>query len=700
MNAAEIAQLFHGKRSGNSWMALCPCHDDKQASLSISQGDKGAVVFCHVCGKSATPDILATVDLKMTDLFDTEGTPAMLKLGSIVSDYRYIGLDGNPVMRVTRHSPKTFRQWRPDGGGGWLAGVEGVKKVLYRLPELKGNSVVFVVEGEKDVDRLSDIGVVATCNVGGASTWSTDYVQQLIAVGVERVVVLSDNDAAGKKHAHEIAESSFNAGLKVKLMALDGLPDKGDVSDWLDAGHSKDDLFSLVKSTEVYIPSPKSTTDTITAVEQTLIGIVLRKTDYFPPLHADEFSSVLHRCIWQGIRDMYESDGLVMMSALAHEIRERWVKLSPTLDPITYLTSCMDISSGGEGEAENAVTTLAKQVRNFGRAAQVKKIGAELMASGMSPDEAQAKLDELPGPLTGAIYDPADNWLNIQKRWKTGVYLKTGFWQLDELTQGFSLGDLTIIAGRTSHGKTAFAKSCQRRLAQNHIKTEYITLEETADSITRRHISEGSEVPNYKIKAGPPTLTEQEFELCENEVIKLQELDFTVTALDTISSLDEDTVVGCIANSEASVIFLDHIQKVNTRGESRAYGIERVLNRFHSIGIKQNKCIVVLWQFNREMDKEGRRPVLGDMRDSGSAEIAGRMIWLLCWPKKLMLDPKELDVIDPYAYEVNVAKYSDGGTGLIELRFDFTTGGFSDIVPKPAQNVVDFSQAAGLTDTF
>jgi len=692
MNAYEVAQLFKAKKSGNSWMAICPCHDDKQASLSISKGTKGTVVFCHVCGKDATPSILAAVDLNLSDLFDSETAVQTYKLGPIVGDYRYIGLDGKPVMRVTRHSPKTFRQWRPDGDGSWLPGVEGVKKVLYRLPELKGSEVAFIVEGEKDVENLAKIGVLATCNVGGASTWSDEYAQQLVDLGIKRVIVIPDNDAAGMKHAREVADSCFVAGMRVKILVLEGLPEKGDVSDWLETGHTKDDLFLAVKGAAVYVPNPKTAVDTITVVEMALIGSVLRSSDYVPQLHSDEFSSASHRCIWQGIRDMYDAEGVVMMSALAHEIRERWFKLTPTVDIITYLTSCMD---SVDTESKNqSVKMLANQVRDFGRKATVKRVGAELMAAGMTPDQARAKLDELPGPLTGAIYDPAENWLNIQNRWKSGVFLKTGWWELDDVIQGLSLGDLTIIAGYTSHGKTAFCKALQRRLAANHVKTQYITLEETSDAMTRRHIAEGSDVAIWKIKAGPPALTEQEFELCDNEVTNIQELDLNITALDTISSLDADTVVGCVANSEAKVIFIDHIQKVQTRGDSRAYGIENVLNRLHGIGIQQNKCIVVLWQFNRDMDKEGRRPRMSDMRDSGAAEIAGRLIMLLCWPTQLNLPEKEHDIIDPYDYEIDVAKNSDGGKSRIHLRFDMKVGSFADVMTKPPQNVVDFTHAA------
>jgi len=691
MTAQDVAHRFDAKRTGNSWSAKCPSHDDNVASLSISQGEKGVVVYCHVCGKGATAEILSMVNLKMTDMFDTEAANVS-KVGPIIADYRYIGLDGQPVLRVTRHTPKTFRQWRPDGGGGWIAGVEGVQKVLYHLPELKGCDAVFVVEGEKDVDELTGRSIPATCNVGGASVWSVNYVNQMKEVGIKRVIVIPDNDAAGRKHAQEVADTCLDAGLKVKVLTLPGLDDKGDVSDWFTQGNVKDDLYALVKATEEYKKPLKSYTETITIVERSLIGAVLLNNDSITSNSAEEFSDSLHRMIWQGLRDVYDRDGAVVVSSLVHYLNDRWFKNFPTTEPVTYLTLCMD--SIGTAGTNDVTKSLANQVRTFWRAATAKRIGAELVASGLTADQAMAKLDELPGPMTGAIYDPADNWLSIREEWVTKKSLKTGFWQLDDMTQGFTPGEVVVIAGRTSQGKTAFAKSLQRRLSKNHVSTEYITLEETANSITRRHIAEGSGVATYKIKSGPPLLTPEDFVQCDEEVIKLQELGFTVTALDTISSLDEDTVLGCVANSEARVVFLDHIQKVNTRGESRAYGIERVVNRLHGIGIKQKKCIVIMWQFNREMDKEGRRPLMADMRDSGVAEIVPRQVWLLCWPTKLNLPAQEHDVIAYDAYEVHVAKNSDGGQGTIHLIFDPMCGAFSDAMPNMTQSVKDFTQSA------
>lgn len=697
MILSEIAERFqHAKKSGSSWSALCPLHDDQQASLSVSQGDKGIVVYCHVCGTEATATILKIAGLAFSDLFEnhkTQSLPAFVKIGPVVAEYLYRDLSGVVVHRVTRHEPKTFRQWKPNMttvGSLYIPGTDGVTKVLYRLNESIGSKVVFIVEGEKDVDALMALAVPTTCNVGGASNWDENYIAQLKEAGVERVVVIPDNDVAGKKHSLEITETCVAGGIRVKLVELQGLHDKGDVSDWLAEGHTKADLYGLVGSTAIYValPIPKAlppTAETIEAVERCLIGSVIINSIKFPPLHAHEFLNRQHRVIWQGMREMYGDDKVLSAVTLAHHIESHGFWLE-------YLLQCVN-------EAKpDAITTMARQVRESGKRAAAKRIGTQMVTDGLSPDQAQAKLDELPGPLTGAIYDPAVNWLSIQERWKAGVFLKTGFWQLDE-NAPLALGEFIIIGGRTSHGKTALAKTIARRIAEHHVKVEYITLEETADSITRREIADIANVPNYKIKAGPPPyglLTSQEFDLCDNAVITLQDIDLTVTALDTISALDADTVVGCVSNSDAQVIFLDHIQKVSTKGDSRAYGIEEVVNRLHRVAIKQNKAIIVLWQFNREMDKEGRRPVIADLRDSGAGEIAARQIWLLCWPMKLNLPAKEHDVIDPEDYEVWIAKQSDFGTAMVNLRFNMVTGSFSDAEAKPAIVSIDFSQSTGV----
>src|SRR5262249_10330511 len=150
-----------------------------------------------------------------------------------------------------RCAGKRFKQRRPDGRGGWLWKLNGVRRVLYRLPELLSgdeSEMVWVAEGEKDVDRLVSLGLVATTNPSGAGKWRDEYSQLLCG---RDVVIPEDNDEPGRKHAQQVAQSLNGVARTVRILTLPGLPAKGDVSDWLDAAGTKEELLRLAASAPV-----------------------------------------------------------------------------------------------------------------------------------------------------------------------------------------------------------------------------------------------------------------------------------------------------------------------------------------------------------------------------------------------------------------------------------------------------------------
>jgi archaellum biogenesis ATPase FlaH len=95
----------------------------------------------------------------------------------------------------------------------------------------------------------------------GAGKWREEYTEQLKAAGVERVVIIPDNDEAGEKHAIEIARNCFKAGLSVKIAHLTDLPSGGDVSDWLTAGNTRDDLAEILENISAYTPGEPAEAD-------------------------------------------------------------------------------------------------------------------------------------------------------------------------------------------------------------------------------------------------------------------------------------------------------------------------------------------------------------------------------------------------------------------------------------------------------
>lgn len=250
-----LSSLKKLRRSGKGWVALCPAHDDTAASLSISEGGDGRVLLnCHAgCGTAA---IVAALGLTMNDLFPAKPRPSVAapepqRKQRLVKTYDYTDANGNLLFQTCRFEPKTFRQRRPDGNGGWIWSLGETAPVLYRLPDLieaaANKKTVFVVEGEKDADALWEFGLPATTSPLGAGKWREAYSESL--KGAE-VVILPDNDDVGKGHAEQVAASLVNQGCIVRVINLPGLPAKGDFSDWMaDETNDIDRLWELIGTT-------------------------------------------------------------------------------------------------------------------------------------------------------------------------------------------------------------------------------------------------------------------------------------------------------------------------------------------------------------------------------------------------------------------------------------------------------------------
>ena len=164
--------------------------------------------------------------------------------GRIVATYDYTDEHGGLLFQAVRYQPKSFKQRRPDGRAAGCGSLEGVRRVLYRLPEVLAADEVIVVEGEKDADRLRALGFVATTNPQGAGKWRPEYAEALAG---KRVVVLPDNDEAGRKHAGKVAAEPAGQGREREgARARRACPRRATPRDWLDAGHTADELRRLI----------------------------------------------------------------------------------------------------------------------------------------------------------------------------------------------------------------------------------------------------------------------------------------------------------------------------------------------------------------------------------------------------------------------------------------------------------------------
>ena len=187
--------------------------------------------------------------------------------------YNYVDDKGDLRYQVLRFEPKTFRQRRPDGNGGWVYNMQDIEALPYNLQGIlsRPEKTIFIVEGEKCADKLIEMGAVATTSHGGAGKWKAELNKFFEG---RRVVILPDADEAGEKHADVVSSHLVDVASEIKRINLPGLSEKQDVYDWFSNGHSVEELRSLVSDADVV-------TDVVTP-EADIIDPIQGDADVFP----------------------------------------------------------------------------------------------------------------------------------------------------------------------------------------------------------------------------------------------------------------------------------------------------------------------------------------------------------------------------------------------------------------------------------
>lgn len=305
-----ILTRLAAKKRGDRWQASCPTHDDKKASLSIGRGaDDKILLFCHAgCSFAAIANALGFTprELSMLSPGRTSFQVKMMNSGQkarVVASYDYRDEQGQLLFQVQRKADKSFICCKPDGKDGWLYKLGNTRRVLYLLPELlsaDAGATVFLCEGEKDVDRLCALGLVATTNPHGAGKWRDEY--NAFLKGRE-VVILPDNDDAGREHAKTVATALEGIAASVRVLELPNLPDKGDVTDWLDAGGDAEQLCILAENAPEWTAAKADTLQTAIATANALavmttnksgkaIELALARARFFHNEEGETFASV------------------------------------------------------------------------------------------------------------------------------------------------------------------------------------------------------------------------------------------------------------------------------------------------------------------------------------------------------------------------------------------------------------------------
>ena len=241
------------KKTGLEWVAFCPFHSD-QKTPNLHINDIKRVYYCFACGAKGHLYEPGFENEKrpIEEIYDYEDEKGELKYQVV----RFKVREGEKHLK--------FKQRRPDGKGGWIWNLKGVKRVLYNLSDILKypNKIIFIPEGEKDCNNLKKLGILATTNSGGAGKWLKEHNKYFKD---RKVVIPPDKDDTGENHLQIVGKNLMGIAKRIRVLRLPGLEKGEDISDWIERGGTLEKLFELVKTCPEFIPLPEEEPKFITA---------------------------------------------------------------------------------------------------------------------------------------------------------------------------------------------------------------------------------------------------------------------------------------------------------------------------------------------------------------------------------------------------------------------------------------------------
>jgi len=278
--AARVPNLK--QRDGGEWRGPCPIHHGHGDNFAVEPAT--GRWHCHSqCGRGG--DVLALEEALFGGDFPTRKAEVLRIVGrhngptngnagiakpnggrwEEIARYPYVDESGGLLFEAVRfrkpNGQKAFVQGRHNDKGEWVPNLESVRRVPYRLPAVLQTETVYLVEGEKDVATLEAWNLVASCNPGGSGS-SKLYADWAGHFRGRNIVILPDHDQPGRKHAAAVAAALMPSAASVRIVELAGLPPKGDVTDWQQAGGTRAQLEQLAAAAAPYDPAALASFET------------------------------------------------------------------------------------------------------------------------------------------------------------------------------------------------------------------------------------------------------------------------------------------------------------------------------------------------------------------------------------------------------------------------------------------------------
>lgn len=283
-----LSRLENVKEESNGqYRADCPAHESKSGTaLHVGVGDNGKPIL-NCFGGCKYDDIIAAAGLNGSSATQAEpGTRRNSKKEHKVYTTRDVyrrkvfefRSPSGEVLYVQQHKGPYFR---PVSDDQWVSKLEDVTRVPYKLPELlegvRSEKTIFHVEGCKDVDTATEWLEVTATTTGGVKTWRPTFRSYYVGANV---VILPDNDEEGRAYSREVASSLAGVAKTIKIVSLPGLPPKGDLTDFKEAGGTAKEFYAAIREAPLFSsagdewPNPRPLETALPAVAQLDMSLV------------------------------------------------------------------------------------------------------------------------------------------------------------------------------------------------------------------------------------------------------------------------------------------------------------------------------------------------------------------------------------------------------------------------------------------
>ena len=266
--------------------------------------------------------------------------------------------------------------------------------------------------------------------------------------------------------------------------------------------------------------------------------------------------------------------------------------------------------------------------------------------------------------------------LKDKKDGLTGV--ASGFTDLDRMTSGWQKSDLVIIAARPAMGKTAFVLTCARNAAVDFNKPVVVfSLEMSSVQLVNRLISGETEIEQEKIRKG--NMEEWEWQQIHSKIGRLEAAPLIIDDTPALNIFEFRAKCRRLKSQhDIQLIIVDYLQLMHGKaadakgGGNREQEIGSISRALKSVAKELNVPVLALSQLSRAVESRpggSKRPMLSDLRESGSIEQDADMVLFLYRPEYYGLEVDEDNMPTAGVGEVIIAKHRNGETGRVRLKF-------------------------------